>query len=427
MAHEPEEASPDVALFPKPAGPRRSAIFIMAALPITLLIWALGVSVPVAIEAYQAADKIFVDPVDRASLVGTIPPTPVIPEGAIIGSATFVPPAGAADTPNTPAPTATSTITASPTATRPGIPSPTPTEAIPTATPYPEWDGDDPLHILLLGVDTRPSDSGPPRSDTIIVVRIDPEEQRVDMFSIPRDLLVAIPGFSTGEKVNAAFPWGEASTLEGGGPRLVMDTIELNFGIHIDYFASVDIAGLERIIDTIGGVIIDVPAPLKDDQYPTYDYGYTRAFFTTGLQRMDGVRAVQYSRTRHSDGDFNRSARQQQLLLAMREQILKTNIIANLPELISNVGDALRTDLSPQQVLSLARLAQDLPREQIYSHSLIPYTQAAIINEGWYLVGNWEALRWLAQNLPDDPDGTSNPNALPTEEPSETVESTPVP
>lgn len=399
----------------------------MAALPITLIIWALGISVPVAIEAYQAADKIFVEPVERASLVGTIPPTPVVPEGALVGSATFVPPAAEPEIANTPPPTATATSTPRPTPTRPGIPSPTPTEAIPTATPFPEWDGDEPLHILLLGVDTRPSDSGPPRSDTIIIVRIDPVEQRVDMFSVPRDLLVAIPGFSSGEKVNAAYPWGELYEIEGGGPRLVMDTIELNFGIHIDYFASVDISGLERIIDTVGGVIIDVPAPLKDDQYPTYDYGYTRAFFTTGLQRMNGVQAVRYARTRHSDGDFKRSERQQQLLLALREQILSTGIVTRLPELINGIGDTLRTDLSPEQLFSLARMAQDLPRERIFSHSLTPYTQAAIINEGWYLVGNWDGLRWLAQNLPDDPDATASPNALPQAEPTPTPEATPVP
>jgi len=384
----------------------------MAALPVTIGIWALSVSVPVAIEAYQAADKIFVSPVARDSLVGTIPPTPVVPEGAIIGSATWVPPVGAGDTPNTPAATVTPTSTAVPRPTTPGV---TPTAAPPTATPYPKWDGDDPLHILLLGVDTRPTDTGAPRSDTIIVVRVDPAAKRVDMFSIPRDLLVAIPGFSTGEKVNAAYPWGELYEVEGGGPRLIMDTIELNFGIHIDHFATVDIAGMERIVDTIGGVIVDVKAPLKDDQYPTYDYGYTRAFFSTGLQRLNGVQAVQYARTRHSDGDYKRSERQQELLLAIRSQILTTGIISELPQLISQVGDALRTDLSPQQALSLARLAQELPREQIYSHSLVPYTQAAIINEGWYLVGNWEALRWLAQNLVDDPDATSNPALTPTE------------
>jgi LCP family protein required for cell wall assembly len=387
----------------------------MAVLPITIGIWALSVSVPVAIEAYQAADKIFVSPVARDSLVGTIPPTPVIPEGAIISSATWVPPADADDAPNTPAATATATNTATPSPTKPGVPSPTPTLTIPTATPYPKWDGDEPLHILLLGVDTRPSDEGAPRSDTIIVVRVDPVEKRVDMFSIPRDLLVAIPGFSSGEKVNAAYPWGELYDIEGGGPRLVMDTIELNFGIHIDHFATVDIAGMERIVDTIGGVIVDVKAPLKDDQYPTYDYGYTRAFFSTGLQRLNGVQAVHYARTRHSDGDYKRSERQQELLLAIRSQILTTGIISELPQLISDVGDALRTDLSPQQALSLARLAQDLPREQIYSHSLVPYMQAAIINEGWYLVGNWEALRWLAQNLVDDPDATNDPSLIPTE------------
>lgn len=262
-----------------------------------------------------------------------------------------------------------------------------------------------------MGVDARPGEEYAPRSDTIIVVRIDPQAKRVDMFSIPRDLLVAIPYFSDGTKINAAYPWGEGSSLEGGGPTLVAQTIELNFGIRIDYFASVSISGLEDIVDTIGGVRIDVKAPLKDDQYPTSDYGYTRVYFPTGLQNMDGVHAVKYARTRHSDGDFKRTERQQQLLLSMREQILQTGIITKLPQLISDIGNTLRTDLSPGQVLSLARLAQDIPHENIYSHSLAPYTEAQIINEGWYLVGDWSSLRWLAQNLPDDPNAKNVPGS----------------
>lgn len=273
----------------------------------------------------------------------------------------------------------------------------------PTTAPLPDWDGSDPIHVVLLGIDTRPTEETAGRSDTIIVVRVDPMEKRVDLFSIPRDLVVAIPGFSDGVKVNSAYPWGEWYEVEGGGPALVAQTIELNFGIPIDYYATVDIQGLERIVDTIGGVVIDVDAQLKDDQYPTDDFRYTRAYFPSGLQRLNGVEAVQYARTRHSDGDFQRSERQQQLLLALRDQILETGLITRLQSLLDDLADTVQTDLSPRQVLSLASLAQEIDRTHIWSHSLVPYTEAVNNENGWFLVGDWDALRWIAQNLSLDP------------------------
>ncbi len=237
----------------------------------------------------------------------------------------------------------------------------------------------------------------------MIVVRVDPTIRRVDMFSIPRDLVVDIPGFSSGSKINSAYPWGELYDIEGGGPALIAQTIELNFGIYIDYYATVDIPGLEQIVNTIGGVILDVDGQLKDDQYPTEDYGYTRAYFPSGIQRLDGKEAVQYARTRHSDGDFVRAERQQQLLLAIRDQVLESGLITKLADLIGELGQSIRTDLSPRQVLSLASLAQKIDRDHIWTHSITPFTYPVVNDSGWFLFGEWDALRWIAQNLTQDP------------------------
>lgn len=376
------------------------------ALPISLAIWALSIAVPVAIESYQAAGKIFVTPAERERLVDQAPTAPPEMPDSVRNpdpTATELPEGAPTPTATTPAPTATL-----PDLTGGGNRSDQPRIGA-TPTPFPRWNGSDPFHILLLGVDERPSDNSPGRSDTIIVVRIDPQAPRVDMFSIPRDLLVAIPGYAEGTKVNGAYPAGESSDIPGGGPSLVAQTIELNFGVPIDHFATVDIPGLEQIIDILGGVIIDVPAQLKDDQYPTDDYRFTRAYFPTGPQLMTGEQAVRYARTRHADNDFRRSERQQQLLIALREQAIQSGLIGDLPELISEVGDAVRTDLSLRQTLSLARLAQELPRENIWVHQLTPYMEPQIINEGYYLVGDWEALRWVTQNLPEDPNATNRP------------------
>lgn len=415
--------------------PRVVAWLIIAVLPLTIAGWMLSIAVPVVIEARSAAKKVFVTPVAREHFDTVLVTPPTAPEETATLPAE--PPIVPASPTRGPAatPTVTPTTQPSPTATHPNDPTATP--APPTATPYPEWDGDDPVTILLLGVDARVGEEGPPRSDTIIIVRVDPVAKRVDMLSIPRDLLVEIPGYYA-TKVNAAYPFGEMdSGIPGGGPTLAAQTIELNFGIRIDYFAEIDIAGLEQVIDTLGGVMLDVPGILKDDQYPTENYGYTRVYYSPGWQWMNGETAVRYARTRHDDGDFNRNRRQQQVLLAIRDRVLITGVISKLPELIGEIGDSVRTDLSPTQVLSLARLGQEINTEDIYSHTIAPYLSSEIINEGFYFVGDWDALRYLAQNMPDDPNArrasdpftaplyTPSPTPIPTETP--TPEPTPTP
>lgn len=373
----------------------------MAIVPLSAGVWALSVVVPVAIEAREAADKVFVTQVDRPHLDGIQPSPPTLPSTE--GSAGVSTPSSdnsAGDA--SPGPEFT------PTPTPPPGTSATPVPAGPTATPYPEWDGNDPVHILLLGVDSRPNDEDPPRSDTIIVVRVDPGEERVDMFSVPRDLLVEIPGYLA-QKVNAAYVIGENDELPGGGAVLAAQTIEYNFGIRIDYFATVDVIGMQRIVDEIGGIVVDVTAPIKDDQYPTEDYRYTRAYFATGPQKMDGVNAVRYARTRHDDNDVRRSERQQEVLLAIRNQVLVSGVITSLPEIISEIGDSVRTDLSPGQVLSLARFGQDLPRDQIFSHPINGLMEEGYVNGEFFFIADWYSVRDLVQNLPENTDASNEP------------------
>lgn len=405
--HVPIHNQPETgSLRDQPRGVRLVAWLILIAVPLVTLGWVGSVVVPIVWEAQQAAGKVFVKPVARESFVTPVATAPVVP----------------GDTPTTGSnavlPTATS---------QPGDPTPTP--APPTPTPLPEWSGREPINILLLGVDTRIGDTGPPRSDTIIVVHVDPVAKRVDMLSIPRDLLVEIPGYYA-TKINAAYPFGEQDeSIPGGGPTLVAQTIEYNFGIPIHYFAEVDIAGMEKVVDTIGGVMIDVPGIVKDDQYPTEDSGYTRVMFTPGLQMMDGVMAVRYARTRHDGGDFSRQTRQQQVLLAIRERALATGLITNLPDIISDLGDSIRTDIlgddpSYRKLYQLARLGQDIGRENIYSHSLSAYVYEEVIDGGYYVVGDWDAIRALAADLPSDPNGVNGFETpeVPIESPEESVE-----
>jgi LCP family protein required for cell wall assembly len=388
-----------------PRGARVIAALIIATVPLVFLVWAGTIVVPILIEAREAADKVFVTPVARVRYTTPVAEAPLVP--------------GSTATPAEQPIAVTPTVVAQPTDTpAPGAPSPTPRPVPPMATPYPAWDGTRPVHILLLGVDRRVGEVDPPRSDTMIIVRIDPVAKRVDMVSIPRDLLVEIPGYYA-TKVNAAYPFGELDpSIPGGGPTLAAQTVEYNFGIPIDYFAEVDIAGMERVIDILGGIIIDVPGIIKDDQYPTDDYGFTRIYFTPGLQWMDGVTAVRYSRTRHDDGDFARQDRQHEVLRAMRQRADQTGIITRLPQLIDEVGDSVRTDLSIAQVLSLARLGQDIGEGQVYSHTLMPYVGELWTEHGYFLVGDWATLRAVFADLPNDPYATNSVEAEATAEAS---------
>lgn len=239
-----------------------------------------------------------------------------------------------------------------------GTPVAVPTEQL--AQFLPNWDQKDPVTLLLIGIDYRNGDEEPARSDSIIVMRIDPETKAVTMMSLPRDLLVTIPGYGD-DKINAAFAYGEDERT-GGGPALLAETISYNLNIQINYFVTVDFSGFRKIIDTLGGITVDVDAPIKDDQYPSEDFGLTRVYFPAGLQSMDGETALRYARTRHGDNDIARSERQQQVLMAMRERGSKLNIdlLLNARSLIESMGDSFRTDLSFNQILALANLARDV-------------------------------------------------------------------
>ncbi len=276
----------------------------------------------------------------------------------------------------------------------------TPEPGKPTPTPLPSWDGTERVNILLLGVDTTPERvalGDPPRSDTIILVSIDPVTKQVGMLPIPRDLLVTIPGYGD-DKINAAYAYGAQSELTG--PGLVRATIEYNFGIPIHYFAEVDFQGFVRIVDTLGGVTVDVPAPIKDDTYPGEGFNYTRLYFPTGLQHMDGRTALRYVRTRHDDNDFARGARQQQVLEALRRQAIQLELITRAAELIDELGGAVRTDLQPRDVLALARLALELDDEDIHSYSLRDaVTDYWVPGGAFYLIPDWPAVRRIVTDL----------------------------
>ena len=231
-------------------------------------------------------------------------------------------------------------------------------------TSGPVWTGSDRLNVLLMGVDTRKGhESETQNTDTLIVLTLDPVNHAAGMLSIPRDTLVGIPGYGE-EKINAAFALG--------GPDLARTTASQFLGVPIRSYVLVDFIGFRRIIDTVEGVSIDAGLPVRDEDYPTDDFGVTRLDIRGGPQVMGGEVALRYSRSRHDSNDFSRAERQQRVLSALRHRINERSALLQLPDLLDELSGAVRTDLDPTAALPLARLGLGIDSKDIERAVLKP-------------------------------------------------------
>jgi polyisoprenyl-teichoic acid--peptidoglycan teichoic acid transferase len=206
----------------------------------------------------------------------------------------------------------------------------------------PAIDGSKPIFILALGSDARP---GTPiekgLSDSIHIIAINPDKSRVSILGFPRDSYVEIPGHGS-NKINAA--------MSQGGPALIIDTLEAMTGIRFDYYVLTSFDGVEKAVDDIGGVKIDIPFPMSDPLSGTN--------FSAGEQTLNGEEALAFARDRHSlsSGDFGRSEDQGRLLLAALAQ-LRQQYVKDPRVLFDYIGAGLRnvqTDMTTQEVLTFA-------------------------------------------------------------------------
>jgi LCP family protein required for cell wall assembly len=231
------------------------------------------------------------------------------------------------------------------------------------------WDGAGRVTILLLGVDYRDwaSDEGPSRSDTMILLTLDPLTQTAGVLSIPRDMWVAIPGFKHG-KINTAYYLGDAYKLPGGGPGLAVKTVEQFIGVPINYYAQIDFGAFVRFIDEIGGVKINVPEKITIDLLGSGHQ--TKKTLKPGTQVLPGEWALAYARARYTEGgDFDRARRQQQVILGIRDKILTWDLLPTLitkaPTLYEELSSGIRTNMTVEEVIKLALVAQAVPEENI--------------------------------------------------------------
>lgn len=212
-------------------------------------------------------------------------------------------------------------------------------------------------NVLLIGVDERPDHPQEGvRSDTLILAHLDAGGRWASLLSIPRDTQVELPGVGV-TKINVAYSqgyaravelYGPGTTPQQGGMALTAQTVEDFLGLRqrgwtgarVDYVAQVNFDGFANVIDTLGGITIDVPKLIVDEEYPTADFGVTRIEFQPGVQRMDGQTALIYARTRHADSDFGRAERQQQVLRAIIAELRAkgwAGRVAALPGLLRSV------------------------------------------------------------------------------------------
>lgn len=228
------------------------------------------------------------------------------------------------------------------------------------------------ITVLLMGIDRRPDESWPSRADSIMVARIEPERNRVALLSLPRDLIVNIPGYGYA-RINAAAVYGELYPELGGGVELTRQTVSELLGLPIDYAVHIDFMGFIQAIDSIGGIDVDVEKEIYDPQYPTMDYGYEELYFAPGPQHMDGATALKYGRTRHADSDWDRARRQQQILVGIANRLRAQGMldrVQSVAALTASLRGYIQTDLPQDRMIGLAWAFRGIDPETVERYVL---------------------------------------------------------
>jgi LCP family protein required for cell wall assembly len=241
--------------------------------------------------------------------------------------------------------------------------------------------------VLLLGSDDDSKFSADHvLTQSMILVRVVPATKQVTMISIPRDLWLPLSTGGSG-KIDGAYSYG------GAGAAIA--TVQQNFGVHVDEYIWVGLLGLIRLINAIGGIDVVTSSPVLDDYYPADVYGgnpydYLRIAVLGGPQHMDGLHAMEYVRSRHSDiqSDFGRSKRQQQVLTAIRVKAKQLSP-ADIPALAAAIGGEIKTSIGLDRVARMVPLAASFDNPDSIQTIVLasPYTRGGAPDGSLY--PNW--------------------------------------
>lgn len=237
----------------------------------------------------------------------------------------------------------------------------------------------EPFSVLLLGVDERSNDSG--RSDTMIVITVNPEKQTMKMLSIPRDTRTEIIGHDTVDKINHAYAFG--------GVPMAMDTVENLLDIPLDYYVFINMEGFLQIIDTLGGVTIENDMDLTYDSY----------HFPKGELSLNGDEALIFSRIRYEDprGDFGRQIRQRQIIEAVMKKASTPSVILKASDMLDVVGDNVRMNFTVKDLIQLQSIYKkmDSSIEQLSFEA----EGGQMIDRIWYYVPDETELQQIQTEL----------------------------
>ncbi|NJL95067.1 MAG: LCP family protein [Anaerolineae bacterium] len=212
----------------------------------------------------------------------------------------------------------------------------------------------EPVTILILGGDARPGTNQEQiaRTDSIMLLTVNPRQESVSLLSIPRGVFITSPQYGT-LMANTIIRNAELNEPGRGIPAMRY-SMEYTLGTEIDHYARLNFQAFVEMVDALGGIEIDVPKRIVDDTYPTHAGGIMRIEFQPGLQQMDGETALIYARTRHGDDDYQRATRQQQVVNAVLEKLVNPANAHRLPAVLRVIEDNVESDMSIDDFWALA-------------------------------------------------------------------------
>ena len=243
----------------------------------------------------------------------------------------------------------------------------------------------DRINVLIIGVGGE-GHAGSQLADTLIVASYRPSTKRAALLSIPRDLVVEIPGYGF-RKINHANAFAEEEGPRGNGVVVTSAVMQKLLGAPMHYSVRVDFGGFEKLIDDIGGIDIDVERSFVDYEYPTEDFGYQTIRFEAGRRHFSGAEALKYVRSRHGNNgegsDFARSKRQQAVIVAVKKKVFSLETVFN-PSRIANgletLGEHVVTNFAPWELMKLANIGKSFDTNAITTRVLDTSPEGLLIN-----------------------------------------------